>query len=102
MKNKILANSLIGLAVLLAALGAYELNQYANANASTSIALQKLNEFSSDAALLQQLGMSASDIQSTKQLAEVTLNSFLLAALADFVAAVILFLAGYALHPKKE
>lgn len=101
MNRKTLALGIVIIGALFIGLGAYQLNQYATTEASTSLAISKLNEFSQDQALLTQMGMTQTDLDTSKQYALATLNSFMTTAIVDFVFGIVFLFAGYYLTPKE-
>lgn len=103
MRKKLLASCIAGLGILAIAIGIFQLNQYYTTSAAASQTLKQLDQLvGSSESELAQAGLTASDVATTRESTENTLNSLLLSALADFAAGIILFTGGYLLYPQEN
>ncbi|PIT85929.1 hypothetical protein COU36_00510 [Candidatus Micrarchaeota archaeon CG10_big_fil_rev_8_21_14_0_10_59_7] len=102
MNVKPLAMTALMLGSLLLALSAYELNQYMTTNAAIAPSMAQLNELSKNSEALAELGMGASDLESTRQALSNATAALMQATLIDLCAGALFVALGVAFYPREQ
>ena len=93
---------MVFLGIALLVLTVYQFNQYLTTTAALNPSLAKLNELGADTASLATLGISASDLESTKGLLTATTSAMVMTIALDLVLGIVFLAGGIYLSPKKD
>ncbi len=101
MNKKIMSLVMVVIGLCATALFVYQLNQYISTSATFGPTMSKLNSLADNPSSLAALGMSASDIEATKNIIYGTTSGIMNAAVLDVVIAVVFLAAGLLTYPNK-
>jgi len=99
--KKPIAQVLLAFGTLCFFLALYQFNQYYAAQAAIGPALSQLDQLSATGGL-EAAGLSASDLEGTRQTITATTSAMVAAIIIDVVLGLVFLAAGFMLYPKER